>query len=224
LLLALSLQPDAFQYRLLRPLTPLAFSLLFNDTAPPEIYTLSLHDALPISGHRSDRPAPRGGRGRRRGVDRHPVDGLHADDLRPPADRRRRRGPLPDHGQGPPDQRRGRGRPRAVSRPGARPAGVPSLCRDTRRRRLTDRPSLVSCRTTVSHCAAVRTSRRSADSARSTTHPPGISSAPSPRNARTAPGRTRSCSSSTRPRTRPASAPSRRTAPPTAPPSSTWTG
>src|SRR5690625_3144910 len=28
---------------------PLMFSLfLFNDTAPPEIYTLSLHDALPI--------------------------------------------------------------------------------------------------------------------------------------------------------------------------------
>src|SRR5688572_32850898 len=25
------------------------FSFFFNDTAPPEIYTLSLHDALPIS-------------------------------------------------------------------------------------------------------------------------------------------------------------------------------
>src|SRR5438067_5717930 len=33
----------------------------FNDTAPTEIYTLSLHDALPISGRRgrrADRPSP----------------------------------------------------------------------------------------------------------------------------------------------------------------------
>src|SRR5437764_13743518 len=36
---------------------PLLFSLfIFNDTAPPEIYTLSLHDALPISRHRRRRP------------------------------------------------------------------------------------------------------------------------------------------------------------------------
>src|SRR5438132_7051127 len=28
------------------------FSFFFNDTAPNEIYTLSLHDALPISLHR----------------------------------------------------------------------------------------------------------------------------------------------------------------------------
>src|SRR2546427_1694939 len=28
----------------------------FNDTATTEIYTLSLHDALPISGHRQRRP------------------------------------------------------------------------------------------------------------------------------------------------------------------------
>src|SRR6266446_10728777 len=35
------------------------FFFFFNDTAPPEIYTLSLHDALPISaGH----PAPDDGR------------------------------------------------------------------------------------------------------------------------------------------------------------------
>src|SRR6266496_6820268 len=27
------------------------FFFFFNDTATPEIYTLSLHDALPISGH-----------------------------------------------------------------------------------------------------------------------------------------------------------------------------
>src|SRR5262245_63376440 len=32
-------------------------SFSFNDTATTEIYTLSLHDALPISGHRSGRPA-----------------------------------------------------------------------------------------------------------------------------------------------------------------------
>src|ERR1051326_4393941 len=29
---------------------PIAFDLFFNDTATTEIYTLSLHDALPISG------------------------------------------------------------------------------------------------------------------------------------------------------------------------------
>src|SRR6202021_1702362 len=36
----------------------LFFSLLFffNDTATPEIYTLSLHDALPIWPHRSKSP------------------------------------------------------------------------------------------------------------------------------------------------------------------------
>src|SRR2546428_8104520 len=34
----------------------------FNDTATTEIYTLSLHDALPISGDRRDQP---GGAGRR---------------------------------------------------------------------------------------------------------------------------------------------------------------
>src|SRR3712207_9561158 len=30
----------------------------FNDTATTEIYTLSLHDALPISGFRTSTPAP----------------------------------------------------------------------------------------------------------------------------------------------------------------------
>src|SRR6476620_12305191 len=30
----------------------------FNDTATTEIYTLSLHDALPISGNAPPRPAP----------------------------------------------------------------------------------------------------------------------------------------------------------------------
>src|SRR6266513_4852489 len=31
----------------------------FNDTATTEIYTLSLHDALPISSSRPERPRPR---------------------------------------------------------------------------------------------------------------------------------------------------------------------
>src|SRR5215208_7866626 len=34
----------------------------FNDTATTEIYTLSLHDALPISRTGGPRPAPRSGR------------------------------------------------------------------------------------------------------------------------------------------------------------------
>src|SRR2546430_15696402 len=40
----------------------------FNDTATTEIYTLSLHDALPISGERAARPADAdaAGRGRSR--------------------------------------------------------------------------------------------------------------------------------------------------------------
>src|SRR5947209_18271807 len=32
------------------------FVSFYHDTAPPEIYTLSLHDALPISSRRLDRP------------------------------------------------------------------------------------------------------------------------------------------------------------------------
>src|SRR5260221_1235058 len=32
--------------------TPMFFFFFFNDTATTEIYTLSLHDALPISGRR----------------------------------------------------------------------------------------------------------------------------------------------------------------------------
>src|SRR5258708_17490425 len=39
----------------------MSFFFFFNDTATTEIYTLSLHDALPISGSRS----PEGSRGRR---------------------------------------------------------------------------------------------------------------------------------------------------------------
>src|SRR2546426_7873642 len=35
------------------------FFFFFNDTATTEIYTLSLHDALPISGERAEHPARR---------------------------------------------------------------------------------------------------------------------------------------------------------------------
>src|SRR2546427_650273 len=45
----------------------LSFFFFFNDTATTEIYTLSLHDALPISG---EDPDGRGGRGRHRARDR----------------------------------------------------------------------------------------------------------------------------------------------------------
>src|SRR5256885_10260399 len=45
----------------------------FNDTATTEIYTLSLHDALPISRHRADRPPRRLHRGARRRPPRTPV-------------------------------------------------------------------------------------------------------------------------------------------------------
>src|ERR1041384_5219685 len=34
------------------------FYVFFNDTATTEIYTLSLHDALPISSTNTSRPAP----------------------------------------------------------------------------------------------------------------------------------------------------------------------
>src|SRR5260221_12594250 len=37
----------------------LVFIFFFNDTATTEIYTLSLHDALPICLSRPRRPAPR---------------------------------------------------------------------------------------------------------------------------------------------------------------------
>src|SRR5688572_31830718 len=38
----------------------LALCFFFTDTATPEIYTLSLHDALPISQHRPRQRLPRG--------------------------------------------------------------------------------------------------------------------------------------------------------------------
>src|SRR5438067_4222639 len=40
--------------------TSTLFSFFFNDTATPEIYTLSLHDALPIFGWMLARPSPSG--------------------------------------------------------------------------------------------------------------------------------------------------------------------
>src|SRR6267142_2676470 len=56
---------------------PFAEVFFFNDTAATEIYTLSLHDALPISvptrrtrRRRGDDRARRGGRGRAQGRDR----------------------------------------------------------------------------------------------------------------------------------------------------------
>src|SRR5260370_16956931 len=64
------------------PTHPFSFFFFFNDTATTEIYTLSLHDALPIyeSGHRAPEDASdnlgtrrtergaRGGRGHRPGA------------------------------------------------------------------------------------------------------------------------------------------------------------
>src|SRR5436189_6372874 len=43
------------------PHTSVTLLFFFNDTATTEIYTLSLHDALPISAGRVPRPAARGG-------------------------------------------------------------------------------------------------------------------------------------------------------------------
>src|SRR2546426_7412967 len=71
----------------------MSFFFFFNDTATTEIYTLSLHDALPIflgrpraapgrAGARQDADGPDGGRGARPPVFAHPV---HA---RPDADRK----------------------------------------------------------------------------------------------------------------------------------------
>src|SRR2546430_5920308 len=67
--------------RLVIPHRPLCFFFFFfNDTAPPEIYTLSLHDALPISG-----PGQRGVPGRPRAGGRAYADQLlDADPLSPP--------------------------------------------------------------------------------------------------------------------------------------------
>src|SRR2546427_4035360 len=55
------------------------FFFFFNDTATTEIYTLSLHDALPIS-----RGRPRHGRDLRR-ADRRPPQGAASEHRRPAA-------------------------------------------------------------------------------------------------------------------------------------------
>src|SRR4051812_49947574 len=64
---------------------PLLF--FFNDTATPEIYTLSLHDALPISPRWVVARGPRGRARRRLGTDR---GGARARGRRPSARARRR--------------------------------------------------------------------------------------------------------------------------------------
>src|SRR3712207_8588019 len=51
------------------------FFFFFNDTATTEIYTLSLHDALPISRLRASRPASGRGPGRRSPRGRSPSRG-----------------------------------------------------------------------------------------------------------------------------------------------------
>src|SRR5258708_9449570 len=43
----------------MRPPSPLSSFFFFNDTATTEIYTLSLHDALPISRPCGTKPMPR---------------------------------------------------------------------------------------------------------------------------------------------------------------------
>src|SRR3989449_8902537 len=62
------------------------FFFFFNDTATTEIYTLSLHDALPICARRHRVRRERGGA---------PRDVLVARPARVPLRRRRRRGPGP---------------------------------------------------------------------------------------------------------------------------------
>src|SRR5256885_6994337 len=62
----------------------------FNDTATTEIYTLSLHDALPISGRRG-RSRPHG----HRGEGLRPAEGAYR-----ALSRRRVRGGLPPQGEG----------------------------------------------------------------------------------------------------------------------------
>src|SRR5205085_11876031 len=57
--LALSLAQDFFSssFCVLTPPFSLAYFFFFNDTATPQIYTLSLHDALPISSAGPSRDA-----------------------------------------------------------------------------------------------------------------------------------------------------------------------
>ncbi|EUA28028.1 2-oxoacid dehydrogenases acyltransferase family protein [Mycobacterium xenopi 3993] len=85
-------------------------------------------DPGPASGrharHRRNRQTAAGGRRRKRQrVDRDPLHLLSAADLRPPADRRRRRRTILDHGQASARRSRVRGRPRALGKaPWPRPS------------------------------------------------------------------------------------------------------
>src|SRR3989442_4669466 len=98
----------------------------FNDTATTEIYTLSLHDALPIWRHPAGTPRIRGAPVA--GADRR---GRRAAPHRGPADRRRRDAP------GPRSRKRvaplGTGRIRTSPRGGESPARPPTV-RSGRRR------------------------------------------------------------------------------------------
>src|SRR5688500_20236345 len=73
----LLLVPIFFFFLFILPLSLLPFfffSFFFNDTATPEIYTLSLHDALPISMGGQARPGPPGDREQDRRGQRRPGD------------------------------------------------------------------------------------------------------------------------------------------------------
>src|SRR2546428_13391075 len=52
-----SLLTNATHFSLRQPPPPTFFLFFFNDTATTEIYTLSLHDALPISWRRAFAPS-----------------------------------------------------------------------------------------------------------------------------------------------------------------------
>src|SRR6516162_3264139 len=62
----------------------LAFRFFFNDTATTEIYTLSLHDALPISSRAGHRPPRRRMPSRRGAARRHPRSEEHTSELQSP--------------------------------------------------------------------------------------------------------------------------------------------
>src|SRR3712207_8061670 len=73
------------------------FFFFFNDTATTEIYTLSLHDALPICPRPSSRPARRGGSSRERRVPPRPPRPRRARPRRTPSRSRRRRSRSEEH-------------------------------------------------------------------------------------------------------------------------------
>src|SRR5206468_7484772 len=63
LLMSQNLTTHSLTYLFPRLLSSSATFFFFTDTAPPEIYTLSLHDALPISTNRPAGSAPSGSPG-----------------------------------------------------------------------------------------------------------------------------------------------------------------